>query len=233
MGRAEFDRPMVKHRPSALAEALATVDGLARGVLAQLAPIRLELADSDEHREAAYRLRHVVAVREGWIRGEDLPRGAERDGYDDDALHVVGWDGDLLAATARLVFPHPERPLPMEEIFETEIEPRGQVVELGRISVDPAYRERHHLLLYGLLSRSWLEMRARGFHVLAGLASASMLERYRQMGFQMTVLAPPRTHWAEERYPIRFDVAPNRDGLEQQYEGSFREAPRVSVERVQ
>jgi hypothetical protein len=50
-------------------------------------------------------------------------------------------------------------------------------------------------------------MRGRGFSLLAGSASLSMVERLRSFGLPFEVLAPPRLHWGRERVPVRLDPA--------------------------
>lgn len=199
----------MEHDRDALERALAAADMLARTVLADPEMLRFAAAETEDERDTAFRLRNAVAVRAGWIPPGTFPDGRERDAFDGEALHIVGWDGDVAAAAARLVFPAPGGRLPMEELFEIEVEPQGALVELGRQSVHPRYRRPDHPFLLGLMASAWLHIRARGFGVLGGLTSAPMLERFRRLGLRMTVLGAPRLHWAEERYPIRFDVLEN------------------------
>jgi N-acyl amino acid synthase of PEP-CTERM/exosortase system len=127
--------------PAATAE---TIDAIAAQGLVIAAPIRFGVAQSAQEREATFRLRYEVSIERGYARPEELPDGLERDEYDDHAVHVVGWHGDRLATTARLVFPEPRSRLPTEAAFDVEIEPRGRVADMGRVIVarDAARSER-------------------------------------------------------------------------------------------
>jgi N-acyl-L-homoserine lactone synthetase len=197
---------MATPSPDNASPMLALADALAQHLLAKAAPLRFALAETDADREAAYRLRYRVGVERGWLRPADCPDGLERDAYDDDALQIAGWDGAEMIATGRIVLPNPARPLPIEAAFGLAIEPRGQVVELGRATVLRARSDPRHGVLRGLLARAWLEARARGFQVWAGLDSPAMVRLYRQLGFQVTVLGPARDYQGEERAPVRYDI---------------------------
>ena len=66
--------------------------------------------------EAALRLRERVFAGE-----QGVPIAADRDGRDDEALHLVAVDDGVVVGTCRLVF-------------------RGDVARLGRLAVEPASR---------------------------------------------------------------------------------------------
>lgn len=188
--------------------ALALADGLAADVLKRLAPLRFAVAGSDAEREAAERLRYRAVIERGWATPADYPDGRERDGDDTDAIHLAGWDGAVPIATCRLVLPAPGRPLPTEAAFDLTVEPRGRVVDIGRVTVAREYSETGHRVLAGLLARSWLELRERGFaHACGAFAAAPALRLYRRMGFETTILAPPRCFWGALRVPMRWEVA--------------------------
>jgi N-acyl-L-homoserine lactone synthetase len=201
-----------------LAERLAWLDRVAEQLLARAAPVAFRVAEAPREREAVFRLRCQTVVDEGWADASAFPDGLERDAYDAGALHVAGWEGDTLAACARLVFPEPGQPLPTEREFELRVEPAGGVVDVGRGIVAPAYRGQDHTVFAALLAGCWVEVRARGFHRLCGTASAHRLERYRQLGLPLRVLGPSRLVWGEERYPLYLD------GLE------FAELARMAAE---
>jgi N-acyl-L-homoserine lactone synthetase len=184
---------------------LAQLDELAHQLIARAAPIRFDVAASAPHREAVFQLRYATIVEEGWAAAADLPHGTEQDAYDATAVHVVGWDGQTLAATARLVFPDPQRPLPTEQEFSIIIDPPNRVVDIGRGIVAPEYRSATHTVFAGLLARAWLEVRSRGMRDLCGIATAARAERYRQFGLTLRVLGPPRQYWGEERLPLFLD----------------------------
>src|SRR5207237_9065840 len=141
-GRAvRFRRQLDARRPLAMTEswtaaaevvALRRADMVARRILELAAPLRVDVARREADREAIYRLRFEVACEMGWIAAEEAPDGLEKDAYDHDAAHVGAWDGGLLVATQRIVFPAPGRRLPLERAFGLEVEPRGQVVQADR-----------------------------------------------------------------------------------------------------
>ena len=197
---------MERNRQLEPAAALATMDALAARVIALAAPIRFDVVRSAAELGAVYRLRYEVVVGRGWVRPEDFPDQQERDHFDDDATHIVGWDGERLAVVARAVFPAPGRPLPTEAGFALKIEPAGQVVDWSRHIVARAYTDRQHRLFAGLLGRSWLEVRARGYARVCGNVTPAMIRVYRRVGIRLTILGPARPYWGEERYPVLFDV---------------------------
>jgi N-acyl-L-homoserine lactone synthetase len=186
---------------------LTPLDELAARLVAEAAPVSLRCAGSEREREAAYRLRYEAVVDRGWGDAEAFPEGRERDEFDADAVHVVAWDGRTAVGTARLVFPAPGRPLPTEAAFDLELEPRGAVVNLDRMVVTRSRSDPAHRVYAGLLGRSWLELRDRGFSELCGIHSRAMIRLCRQLGLVMEIVGPPRRHWREKRYPIRFDTA--------------------------
>ena len=194
--------------------ALARVDALAAQALGWVAPLRLGVAQSEAECDAVYRMRYETVTDRGWLQPADLPDGRERDAYDDLAVHLVLWNGEVLAASARLIFPAPGLKLPTEEAFDLQIEPRGLVVDAGRFVVARAYADHEQRLFAALLAHAWLEVRARGFaHVCAAFASPAMLRMYKRIGFQITTLGPARFYWGRERYPILFDTAESAPAL--------------------
>ncbi|MDP9342363.1 MAG: GNAT family N-acetyltransferase [Actinomycetota bacterium] len=188
------------------ARLLSALDSLARLWIERAAPIAIGLAESREEREAVYRLRYEVVVEQGWARPEEFPDGTERDGFDDGAVHVVARAGHELAGSSRVVFPVPGRRLPTEEAFDMLVEPMGGVVNFDRTLVMSPHRTPDHRVLAGVIARSWLEARARGFSMCCGILSPEMIERYRQLGIELTILGPARPHWGEDRFPIRFGL---------------------------
>jgi N-acyl-L-homoserine lactone synthetase len=191
----------------------AELDRLSERLLAAAAPVRVALAATDAERDAAYRLRYEQVVAHGWAPGDGLAAGAETDAYDADALHVVAWQGDAAAGTLRMVLPAPGRRLPVEAAFELDVEPRGAVVEAGRLVVGAEFRgDPAHRIWGALLACGWLSVRERGFSVLAGTASARMVETLRAVGLPFEILGPARPYWGEDRHPVRLDPARSRPG---------------------
>lgn len=161
------------------------------------------VAGTVSEREAVYRLRYETVIEQGWARPEDYPDGLERDAHDDEAIHLVAWDGSALAGTARMVLPSPNRDLPLEAAYEIRIEPVGRVVDGGRLIVAGDRRgEAAHKVVACLFCRFWLETRERGFNRIAAVAPAKVIDFYRRLGLEVTVLGEPRDYWGAERYPI-------------------------------
>jgi predicted GNAT family N-acyltransferase len=194
---------MIDSSPGEEPRWLATADELAHQLITRAEPIRFTVADGDEELEAIFTLRHRTVVEEGWARHDEFSDGLERDAYDDHASHVAAWDGETLAGTLRVVFPRPDFPLPVERSHGLVVEPRGEVVGAGRVIVARPYRHQGHTVLGGLSATAWLLMRQRGFRWAAGTATKEILDLFRRLGFEVTILGDAQTHWGEERYPIR------------------------------
>jgi N-acyl-L-homoserine lactone synthetase len=187
------------------------LDRLSERLLAAAPELRVAIAETATEREAVHRLRFEHVVAHGWAPSRDLPGGLERDEHDAGAVHIAAWQAAALAGTVRVVLPHPGRALPVEEDFGVVVEPAGRVVEVGRLLVAAPYRgDPAHRAWGALFARAWLEIRARGFTVLAGAASTVMVERLRALGLPFEVLGPAQTHWGQERHPVRLDPAAGR-----------------------
>jgi hypothetical protein len=93
------------------------------------------LAMDDQDRDIAYRIRGETVLRQGWCEPQDLPEGRERDEYDERALHVLGWDGEVPMSTGRVVLP-PH--LPTEDSCGIVVEPAGKVVDVDRVGAAEA-----------------------------------------------------------------------------------------------
>jgi len=193
---------MTEHETRRTSSAPARTDALAAQLIARAAPLVFNVAQSPAEREAVYRLRYSIVVEKGWAKPEDFPDGVERDAYDDTAVQIVAWDDDKLAAAARLVPTVPGHPLPTEKAFGLKIEPRMQVMDVGRTCVAHSYRDAQHRVLAGLLSRTWIEMRAGGCTEACGIFTPAVVRLYRGMGFHVVILGASRLVWGEERSPI-------------------------------
>lgn len=188
-------------------EVIATLDSLAEWTIARARPMRVAIATQDEMDEV-FRLRLRCVLERGWAQAQNFSEGVEKDGFDDVAVHVVARDEGDIVGTCRLVFPEPGRPLPTEEAFEIVIEPRGDVVDWGRLVVSGRYRgDARHVVSAALLARCWLEMSGRGYSIIGGAAARPIIEMYRSMGFEPEILGPPRFYWGEWRYPSRSVIA--------------------------
>lgn len=181
--------------------ALAQMDALAAKLIERARPIRFAVAHSPEELDGIHRLRCRIALKRKWATQEDLPDGLERDEYDSRAVHIAGWDGDVLAGTSRLILPLPGRPLPTEAITGLEMAPRGRVVDVGRVCVATAYSHASHRVSWGLLSRTWLEMRGRGLTDACGMLTPGGARMYQSWGLRVIRLGASRLYSGEERYP--------------------------------
>ena len=165
---------------------------------------RFTLAASDADRDRAYRLRAQAVIDQGWARAEDLPGGVERDEHDEHALHLLAWDGDAVVATGRLVLP--PRPLPTEQVCGIAVEPRGRVVDVGRMAVARSHQSHRHGVFLALLARLYVEARQRGYEAGCGLMAPRARSLMRLLGVPVEVIGDERAHWGEMRAPVRFAV---------------------------
>jgi N-acyl-L-homoserine lactone synthetase len=170
-------------------------------------PITYRVATSSVEKEITYSLRYDAIMARGWGRPEDFPGGLEHDSYDEHAVHIIGWHGDIPVATGRIVFPESGRLLPTEEAFGIVVEPRGRYTDASRGVVVREYSDMRHAALLGMMARCWYAIHERGYDdSCVGAATPAMVRLYRRMGFPVRVLGPSRRYWAEERFPILIDT---------------------------
>ncbi|HEX6857728.1 MAG TPA: hypothetical protein VF204_20745 [Streptosporangiaceae bacterium] len=178
------------------------LDALVSRMLSR-SPFDYRVAADDSEREIAYRLRAEAVLDRGWCTPEDLPGGLERDGYDDRAIQVIGWDGQVPMSTGRVVLPPG---LPTEDACGLVVEPRGEVVDVGRMCVARSHQGLEHAAFIGLMCRLYQAMRENGFRVACGMMSAQARSLMGLLGLRLEVLGPPRAHWNEPRAPVRFSL---------------------------
>jgi N-acyl-L-homoserine lactone synthetase len=180
------------------------VDRLAERVLAGLAPLRFETANTTAERDAVLRMRYDCVIELAWATANDYPDLRESDEYDANATFVVCRDRDALVGSARVITSTAARPLPAEQEFKLPIRPPGETFEIGRIVVPRTYRPRRsHLLLVGLCAKSWLEGRSLGGIRVVSTATSRAIDLYQSIGMRVTVLGPSRMYWGEDRVPIQ------------------------------
>ena len=190
------------------APGVLALDRLSERLLAASRPLRTAVAGTPAELEAVHRLRYAHVVREGWRSAGDLPAGLERDDFDRDAIQIASWDGEGLVGTLRLVLPARGGRLPVEDAYDVDIAPVGCVVEVGRLLIAADRRgDPVHRAWGALFARAWLELRAAGYQVMAGTATAPMVDRFRALGLPFEMLGPARPYWGEERHPVRLDPA--------------------------
>ena len=178
------------------------LDAMVTRMLA-VSPFCYRVAAGDADREVAYRLRGQAVLERGWCTAADLPGGLERDEYDGRAIQVVGWDGDVAMSTGRVVLPPG---LPTEEACGIIVEPRGGVVDVGRMCVARSHQSLEHAAFIGLMCRLYLVMRENGFAVACGMMSAPARALVGFLGVRLEILGPERTYWNEPRAPVRFSL---------------------------
>jgi N-acyl-L-homoserine lactone synthetase len=187
----------VIHRPGPLDALVADIVGRCG--------YRFTVASDDAAREVAYGLRYQAVIEQGWASESELPGRRERDEYDDRAVHIVCWDDDTAVATGRLVLP--AELLPTERICGLRVEPRGRVVDVGRMSVARSHQSHRHSVFIALLARLYLEMQQQGYEVACGVVSARARSLMRLLGLRLEVLGDERPYWGELRAPVRFSIA--------------------------
>lgn len=184
-------------------------------VMASIAPLHIGVAGGAGEVDALVALRSREAIARGWLPGAVTVDGADRDGYDDDAVHIVIRDGDEVIGGFRLILPLPGRPLPIETAFDLALEPAGRVVQWGRLILAPRYRgDRDHRLPLACFAAIWLETTRRGLEHVAGVVSPRLKQLYEVMGWDFRIVGPSRQVDGEERYPAMTTTDTIRSGVE-------------------
>jgi hypothetical protein len=210
-------------RVSEQSSAPRSVDRLVARTLAAF-PFRFTVAEDDADKRTAYRLRHAAVVERGWSSPSGPAGDAEEDAYDNRAVHVIGWHDDTPVSTGRIVLP--PGLLPTEEACALRIEPRGRVVDVGRMVVAPRHRGPQGGAFVALLARLYLEVRRQGYTVACGMMAPDVRHLVHQLGVQIDVLGPDRPYWSELRCPVRFDVEAGADRITQRWAGPPGPEPR-------
>lgn len=203
--------------PTAGDDDLVLGDNLAASILHELEPLHFREAQDPREREDCYRLRYRAVVEMEMTASGRFPSGLEHDEFDAEAVQLLGQDEGSVIATARLVLPAPGRSLPAERDFELRLSDGLEVVEFGRVVVDPRYRGDGHSVFMGLAAQAWLSMRARGFTAAIASTHRRLIDLFEALGFTVTVLGPARTCWGEQRHPIICDGRPAIPGIERQW----------------
>ena len=197
-----------------MAQPVGILDGLVGRVLSSY-PFRFTLAADEPGRLVAFRIRAEVATAAGWP-GSPYPDGLERDEFDADAVHVIGWDGTAPICTGRLVLP--PAALPTEVACGIVVRPAGRVADIGRMAVVPARRTTEHAVFVALLCRLYLEMRTRNFETACGMMTFRLRRLMRLLGLQLEELGPDRDYWGELRAPVRFELLANTASVSRRWE---------------
>ena len=113
--------------------------------------------------------------------------------------------------TGRLVFP--PGPLPTESACGLVVEPRGRVVDVGRMAVLRSHQTFGHGAFLALLCQLYREARTAGFDVACGMMAAPARSLVSRLGLRLEQLGPERGHHGQPRAPVRFLLASNVEPL--------------------
>ena len=216
VGRSESNERRTDGSRGADARAAALDRLVARMVAA--GPLRFTVAETDDERDLAYRLRHDAVVSRGLGRAGRAGRRAR-------ARRVRPRRGPRprLGRTDRGVrrsasCSRPAR-CPPRRRARLVVEPRGQVVDVGRMVVAPSHQDADHTTFVLLLGGLYLEVRRQGLRrrlrddVGAGPGPVPAAR------LPAEVLGPDRTYWHEARAPVRFEVGRDAPGLVERWSG--------------
>jgi N-acyl-L-homoserine lactone synthetase len=131
----------------------------------------------------------------------------ERDEFDAVAVHVLGWDADEPVCTGRLVYP--PGPLPTEVACGLVVQPRGRVVEVGRMAVLRSHQTFGHGTFLALLCMLYRQAREAGYEVACGMMAAPARSLVDRLGLRLEQLGPEHVHHGQPRAPVRFALASN------------------------
>ena len=176
-----------------------SLDDIARSIVRR-SGLRFSVAQHDDDLDAAFRLRADAVAAQGWT-------GQDRDGYDDRAVHVLGWSDDEPVCAGRIVFP--PGPLPTEAACGLVVEPAGRVADVGRMVVAPSHQEFGHGRFVALMAGLYLEVRAQGFTAACGMMAARVRALTRFLGLRLQLLGPERPYRGELRAPVYFELERN------------------------
>lgn len=211
----------------AVDKGLTMGDDLAASILEDLDPLHFGEAVDPIEREECFRLRFRAVLEMEMATADRFPEGLERDEFDAGAVQILGRDQARIIATGRLVLPGHGRLLPTEQEFGLRLSGELEVVELGRVVVDPGYRGDGHSVFVGLAAQAWLSMRARGFTAAIASTPQRLIKLFEALGFTVTVLGPPRPYWGVERYPIICDGRPAIPGIQRHWLAGGVDGPSV------
>jgi len=179
-----------------------------------IAPLRIGVTRDAADLDAMFRLRAAEIVERGWASPASMPGGCDCDEYDDDAFQIAVFDAGEVVGACRLLLPSRQRLLPIERDFELRLEPRGGVVQWGRLVLARAHRgDPQHRLAMACFAALWLQTTRHGFDTCAGAIAKPMLELYRAIGMDFQVLAAPRVVDGELRYPALSSATTLRTAL--------------------
>jgi hypothetical protein len=93
------------------------------------------------------------------------------------------------------------------------VEPRGRVVDVGRMAVLRSHQTFGHGAFLALLCRLYLEARRAGFEFACGMMAAPTRSLVARMGLRLEQLGPERRHSGQLRAPVRFVLTATAESL--------------------
>ena len=114
----------------------------------------------------------------------------------------------------------PPGPLPTEVACGQVMEPRGQVVDVGRMAVLRSYQSFGHGTFLALLCRLYREARAGGYEYACGMMAAPTMSLVDRLGLRLARLGPERLHHAHVRSPVRIVLTANVGPLVDRWSGA-------------
>jgi len=149
--------------------------------------IVFKVAQSQEEKEGAYRLRYKVFCKEwGYLPLSKYPSGQEYDEYDTISSTIIAIkpNTNQVIGTIRVIKETSGRPLPLERY--SPISTYGDQLtvfgELSRLTVDKKYRSKYDVA-FGLIKSSILFSRKIGITDFCISVAVDRAERYSRFGF--------------------------------------------------
>ena len=193
---------------------------LAGELVRRAAPVVFTRAETAEQKSRIYAQRYRVVEDRGWGDRSLYKDGQEHDAYDDDAIQIQGVFGERLVASARIVFPHPDRLLPIERTHHVSLtdalslDETEQCVEVGRtIVMGDDSRLPRNFLFAGLIASAIDQLLNTSPSRVVAVANRSMLRLYRRMGIEASVLGPPAASCGDTRLPVAINLRHSADAI--------------------
>ena len=121
-----------------------------------------------------------------------------------------------LVASGRLVLPEPGRPLPVEANHGIDL--GDGHVEIGRTIVTVNGGNRRHQVFAGLMGQCLHEVLERKYFHVVACASRPLLQIYRRMGLEISMLSPATQVWGELRYAVRINLVASARGMLEKFQ---------------
>ena len=210
--------------------------GFIESVREFLADVECRLAESDDEREAIFRLRYAAYLREGAISPSDAPRFTDK--YDDgpNAMTFGLYVDGSLASSIRLHIATREVPeLPGLRVFADHLEPRlaaGQtIIDPTRFVVDLTSARLYPKLPYATVRVAWLASEHFGADLLLASVRVEHQAFYKRLfGHKVACPARPYPTLAKPISLMELDFPQERERVLRRY--SFFESTELEREAL-